>query len=166
MSLRWLIPSFADISCCHGILAFHISFNESVLIYKRMFLLIKLYVLCLGLIFFDVADMYCTYLVFCLLFLRQSVGQQQCCESRTVGGTDDKVPYLKLPQAINQKLCSNMITHLWGHWYLWKMNPPPLPHLWCILMSWALEAIGSARILPWHVGDPTYLRGKPIILPG
>jgi len=34
--------------------------------------------------------MYCTYLVLCLLFLRQSVGQQQCCESRTVGGSDDK----------------------------------------------------------------------------
>ena len=140
MSLQWLLPSFADISCCHGILAFHISFNESVLIYKRMFLLIKLYVLCFGLIFFNVADMYCTYLALCLLFLRQSVGQQQCCESRTVGGSDDKVPFFKLPH--NQKLYNRLITHLSGHWYLREMDPLP-PHLRCILMSWASEAIGS-----------------------
>ena len=39
---------------------------------------------------FSVADMQSTYFVL-LLLLQQIAGQQQCCETRTVGGTGEKV---------------------------------------------------------------------------
>ena len=38
----------------------------------------------------SVADMQSTYFVL-LLWLQQIAGQQQCCETRTVGGTGEKV---------------------------------------------------------------------------
>ena len=39
---------------------------------------------------FSFADMQCTYFLLALL-TQQTTGQQQCCESRTVGGTGEKV---------------------------------------------------------------------------
>ena len=39
---------------------------------------------------FSVADMQSTYFVL-LVWLQQIAGQQQCCETRTVGGTGEKV---------------------------------------------------------------------------